>query len=177
MAVPLPEALLGLLLLYVLPGLTITQALFPDWRFRGPQGVERLVTTAALSVILSTSLTIVVGFALTGLPGGFSASWSSPLLEGVLGAVTVAGALVAWRRGAYSRVPPPAPMAEPGPAEGDAWATIRSLEQLHREERRLRHLLRTDVATAESAGARSRLEEVRAEIARLGAERGRELAK
>lgn len=176
MAVPFYEALAGLLLLYLLPGLAVTQAVFPEWRFRGPQAVERAVTTGALAVILSASLTIVVGFALTGLPSGFSAAWSNPVLEEILAAIALVAAIVAWRRGAYARTPPAAPTPEPGSKEVPGWPTIRTLEQLHREERRLRHALRAGGDAAASARTRSRLEEVRAQIEEVRTDRGRELA-
>lgn len=170
------EAGVGILLLFVLPGLTLTQAIFPEWRFRGEVAIERAVTTAALALVLSVSLTVVVGFGLLNLPVGFSAAWSNPLLEMVLAVVALAGAIVAWRRGAYRRVPPAAPPIESLAGDDDGWAAIRGLEALAREERRLKHAIRTAPSDGEAARLRSRMDEVQAEMRRLGEERRGQLA-
>src|SRR5271156_4009889 len=97
------EALAGLLLVFVLPGLAVARALFPEWRFRGAEGLPHLVETAALTIVLSVALTILVGFGLLNTPAGFSASWSDPVLEIILAGITVAGFVVAGYRGAFSR--------------------------------------------------------------------------
>jgi uncharacterized membrane protein len=138
-AVDLLEAVTGGLLLFVVPGFTVSRALFPEWRFRGPDGARHALETATLSFVLSIALTILVGTALLGLdPGGFAAAWSDPVLETVLGAVAAVGLAAGFLRGAYARIPPaarPAPTSELG-AEG-AWELTRELDRLHREDRTL----------------------------------------
>lgn len=176
MTVALPEAALGVLLLFVLPGLTWTQATFPEWRFRGPGAVERGVATAALAVLLSTGITVLVGFVLLNSAVGFSAAWTSPTLEGVLGGIAVAGAIVAAVRGAYSRTAPAGPMPESPAVDDRSWTAIRDLEQLHREQRRLRHLRRTAADAAEVARVESRLREVDVAIEAVQEQRRGQLA-
>jgi hypothetical protein len=170
------EALIGVLLVFVLPGLALSRALFPEWRFRGPDGLVRVVETASLALILSVALTIVVGFGLLSSSAGFSASWSDPALEAVLGVITVVGFAVAWLRGAFARVPPAARPLEPlGGEEGSAEALGRA-EELLREERRLRHALRVAHDEASTARLQNDLSRVRAEVRRLGTAREEEYA-
>ncbi len=171
MSVGLPEAALGLLLLFVLPGLTWTQATFPEWRFHGPGALERGVATAALAVLMSSAMTILVGFLLLNSAVGFSAAWSEPTLEGILAGVAVAGAIVAAVRGAYSHTAPTGPAPESPAGDEGSWRTIRELERLHREQRKLQHVRRVATDVSEATRAELRLREVDAEIERLREER------
>ena len=171
------EAAVGLALVFVLPGFAIGRATFPEWRFRGPDALTRVVETAALSLLLSVGVTILLGFGWLNLPGtGFAATWSNPTLELSLAAVTVVALVVAWGRGAFRRAPPPAPALEPeGGAEG-AWETMRKAEGLAREERRLQHALRRPPAGADVARLRADLDRVTEEIKALRAAREAEYA-
>ena len=162
--VSLAAALVGGLLLFFLPGYALTRALFPEWRLRGADGPRRALETMTLSFVTSVGLTVVVGFGLLDLaPGGFSAAWSDPLLEGALAAVAATAFVVSIVRGAWSREPPRAPAAA-GPGEEGAWELSRELERLNRDERRLEHALRTAAgSSAEVARISAELESVKAE--------------
>lgn len=135
-ALELFESVGGGLLLFVLPGLTLSRALFPEWRFRGADGARHALETATLAFVLSVALTILVGTGLLGLaPGGFAASWSDPALEVALAAVAAVALVAGLLRGAYSRVPPVTGGNGPDPGGEDAWVLDRELARLHREER------------------------------------------
>ncbi len=134
----------GFLLVFGLPGYTATKALFPEWRIRGPEALLRAVEIGTLSLLLSVTFTILVGFILGSLPGGlFQASWTNPLLEIVLAAVTVVAAVVGLLNGAYRREPPRVPASELAPGEDRSWELLKTMNTLHRQERRLRHEIRT----------------------------------
>jgi uncharacterized membrane protein len=140
MSVPVYEAVAGVLLIFVLPGFALSRAVFPEWRFRGPGGTEHAIETAAFSLVLSVSLTVVVGFALENSPGtGFSASWNDPLLQLVLFAITVIALGAAFARGAFSRTlaRPKAPEVRPS----RDWETLRELDRIARERGRLQRAL------------------------------------
>jgi Protein of unknown function (DUF1616) len=155
------QAIVGLLLLFVVPGFFTTRALFPEWRLTGADALIRWVETAALSLVLSVAYTVLVGSVLLNLGGaGFSASWSDPTLEGGLLAVSGVGAGLAVARGGFSRTPPKAPALEPSGGEEGAWELVQRGEELARRERRLRHALRTARDPAESERIRSELEGV-----------------
>ena len=155
------EAVAGGLLLFVVPGFTIARALFPEWRFRGPDGARHALETATLAFVLSVALTVLVGSALLGVaPGGFAAAWSDPLLETVLAAIAVVGAVAGVLRGAYARVPP-TPPAGPEDDEDGAFELTRELDRLYREERRLSPRAR---GTAASEAASADIEQQRAEL-------------
>jgi hypothetical protein len=167
------EAIAGGLLLFVVPGLTVARALFPEWRFHGPDAARRSLETATLAFVLSVALTVLVGSALLGLaPGGFSAAWSDPLLEAVLAGVALVGFVAGVLRGAYAagRVPAAAAGA-PDPEEGP-FELVRRLDRLEREDRALRRragqLSSTD-PRAEEVGRRRA--EIAREIRRLEADR------
>ncbi len=148
-------AVLGGLLVFLLPGYTLTKALFPDWRIRGPDAGLRAVEIVALSLVTSVALTVVVGFALLVLPGaGFAASWNDPMLEGVLAGIATLGLGVGVVRGAYGREPPPSPAPEPSPGSDDGWALVGRLEAIDRERRRLLHELRRGGLTGPEADRR-----------------------
>ena len=172
--VDLAESIAGGLLLFVLPGLATARALFPEWRFRGPDGLRRALETVTLAFVLSVALTVLVGSLLLGVaPGGFAASWSDPILEAALAAVTVVAVLAGALRGAYSRSPPARSLPAPEPGGAGAWELGRELDRLHREDRRLVHRLRG--LTAEDPQVAD-IERQRAELARRieGLERRRE---
>ncbi|MGA7924344.1 MAG: DUF1616 domain-containing protein, partial [Thermoplasmata archaeon] len=101
MAVPVDEAALALGLIYLIPGFAVSRAVFPEWRFRGPLGLQRVVETVALSLTLSVALVVLIGFILSSTSVGFSASWSDPFLELVLVVVTILALVVAALRGAF----------------------------------------------------------------------------
>ena len=138
-----PEIFAGLVLVFALPGYAITKATFPEWRLRGPDALLRAVEVGTLSLVLSVTVTILVGFALGNLPGSFfQAGWSDPVLEAILAAVSGVGLVVAFLRGGFSRVPPAGPVPEPSPGEEDPMSLVRSLEENQRRARRLQHSLR-----------------------------------
>jgi hypothetical protein len=142
MTVSAPEVVVGGLLLYALPGYTVTKALFPEWRIRGEVALLRAIEIGTLSLVLSVTFTVLAGFALGALPGSlFQAGWGDPLLELLLAAIAALGAAAGLLRGAYRRHPPAAPALVPDPGT-DAWTLLRQLEDLHRRERRLQHALR-----------------------------------
>jgi hypothetical protein len=160
------EAVVGGALLFFVPGFAVTRALFPEWRLRGTGALRRGLETATLSFVLSVTLTVLVGYGLLGLaPGGFSATWSDPLLEAVLAAIAVIAFATAGLEGAFSRhgTVRPVPAAEPG-GEG-AWELTRELDRLRREEVRLARSLRAappDAAALEAERNRvvARVEEL-----------------
>jgi hypothetical protein len=153
---PLYESLVGLALVFFLPGYFTTKALFPEWRVRGPDGLTRLVEIITLGFVLSVVLTIVLGYGLLLLgPNGFQASWSDPALESILAAVAAVALVAGLFRHAYAREPPPPSGDGPDPGGEGAWELLRELEALRREERRLQHRLR--VARGDS-GASAQVE-------------------
>ncbi|MCI4318050.1 MAG: DUF1616 domain-containing protein [Thermoplasmata archaeon] len=173
MATLVAEALIGFLLVFVLPGFTLAKALFPEKRVRSPHGSLWLVELATLTVFLSVVLTVLVGFGLLNLaPGGLAASWTNPVLETVLAAIAVVGLVVGVFRGAYRKDPPAAPTLEASPGADDGWGLLRRLELAHRDERRLRHALRQKgLSTAEEDRVHGELDRVTSEIHRLRQER------
>jgi hypothetical protein len=155
----------GVLLVFVLPGLALSKAIFPERRVRGPRAIERGVELAAMSLVLSVALTVVAGFALANAPGpGFAAAWSNPLLEVVLAAFTAVALAAAFARGAFDRVPPEAPVPEAAPGADDGWETLSALERLAADERHLRRALRR--SRPESAEANRLRQELDAVIRR-----------
>lgn len=170
------EAVVSLVLTFFLPGFALARATFPEWRFRGPNGTIRLLETLTLSLFGSVALTVILGFGLLNSPVGFGATWSDPVLFGLLAAVAAVGLAAAAIRGAFSRVPPAAPPVEPDPEGDRAFATIRALEGLKAEERRLRHRLRVlPKSDPERERIASELEELQAQEARTVAAREAEL--
>ncbi|MGA8543006.1 MAG: DUF1616 domain-containing protein [Thermoplasmata archaeon] len=162
----IPEAIAGLLLLFFLPGYTLTKATFPEWRLRGREALLRFLETITLAFVLSVVLTVLAGSALLAAnPGGFQAYWTDPVLEALLAAIALVGFGVGWFRGAYRREPPSAPVRETGQGEEGAWELSRELDELRREERRIAHALRIG---AQSASEEARLRE---ELAHLRARR------
>ncbi len=160
------EAAVGALLIFFLPGYALTRAVFPEWWIRGaPDARRKVVETVTLSFVLSVALTVLLGYSLLAAsPGGFQAYWSSPVLEALLGAVTAAGLVAAYFRGAFSRAALTVPVPSPDGEEEDMWELLSRLDRLDREERRLAHAIRR----ASGGSVRSQLNE---ELARVRSER------
>jgi Protein of unknown function (DUF1616) len=167
------EVVIGLPLVFFVPGYTVAKALFPEWRVRGSLRWRRLLEIATLAFVLSVVLTVLVGgLLLAASPSGFQASWSDPEVEVILGAVALVGFVAGWVRGSYGREPPSVrtPEEEPG-AEG-AWELQLRLDELAREERRVRHRLRAGgVSGAERSNLEGDLERLRGEQESLGRSR------
>ena len=177
MAVAVYEVVAGFLLLFVLPGLLVTKAVFPEWRVRGEERILRATEMGALTLTVSAALVILVGFGLeNGTAAGFQATWGDPSLEAALAGVAVLAFAVGWWRGAYRKDPPAAPAREPAPGDEGGWELIRSLERLRREQRRVRHALRTAPAEGR-AGLEAQLRELEAEEGRLRRSREEEYAR
>jgi hypothetical protein len=173
------EVAAGILLIFFVPGFALTKAVFPEWRVRGPDAGLKAVEVATLSFVVSVALAVFVGYLLLlASPGGFQAYWSSPVLEAVLAAVALVGAIVAYARGAFSPVPPPGPSREPDTGEEGAWELMRELDRLTREERRLLHAIRQAPSNApELAGLTEQLARIRSEEERLRTRREAEYAR
>jgi hypothetical protein len=152
----LAEYWLGGALLFALPGYAWSRALFPEWRLRGRMALDHAVRLGTLSFVWSLAILVVVGSTLSEIPSlGFSAAWSDPRLELLLGGLTLIGFAAAALRGAFSpAVPDSGPSSPRG--EGSPLPTLRQLDRLTREENRLRRALRRSAAGSEG---RSRLEE------------------
>lgn len=172
------EAIAGGLLVFFVPGFFLTRALFPEWRFRGSVAVRRLIETLTLSLVLSVTLTVLVGYLLlTVAPGGFQAYWTDPVLEATLSGVAVVAFVAGLLRSAYSREAPPArPRVEPDPGGSGAWKLTRDLDRLGREERRLQHALRVASGGPDEPAVREHLEKVRSETEALRRRREAEYA-
>lgn len=170
------EAVAGLALTFFLPGFALARATFPEWRFRGPNGAVHLLETLALSLFGSVGMTVVLGFGLLNSPVGFGATWSDPVLFELLAGVTLVGFVAAVLRGAFSSIPPSAPTLEPEGEPDRPFETIRVLEGLKAEERRLRHRLRVlPREDPERPRVEADLEQVLAQEARTVAAREGEL--
>lgn len=144
-----PETIVGFLLLFFLPGLGLTLAVFPEWTARGPGTVRRTLETVVLAFVLSIVLTVLVGYVLlSAAPSGFQAAWSDPVLEVILAGITLVTLVLALLRGAFRRGLSVRPL--PASEEG-AWELSRELDRLAREERSLRR----DLASGRLAPADS----------------------
>jgi hypothetical protein len=170
------EAAAGLLLLFFVPGYAVARAVFPEWRVRGPEAVLRILELLSLGLVLSVTLSVLVGYGLlVGGPVGFAASWSDPVLEAILAGVAAVAFAAGWMRGAYRRTPPPSRAVGDDLGEEGPWQLSRELDRLDREERRLRHRLRTaPVSATDRSELEGRLEEIRE--AREGLQSAREAA-
>jgi hypothetical protein len=160
------EAVAGGLLLFVVPGFAVAKAVFPERRLRSPGGVRWAIELAALALVLSVVLTVVVGYVLlAAAQGGFSASWSDPLLESGLAAIALVAFVVGVLEGAYARRAPARPASATEPEETDPMALARRLDLLQRQRRALeRDLRRLPPGDAEEG------ERLRRRIERLAAE-------
>jgi hypothetical protein len=167
------EVVVGLPLLFFVPGYTIAKALFPEWRVRGVLRWRRLLEIATLAFVLSVVLTVLAGaLLLAASPSGFQASWSDPAVEAVLAGVALVGFVAGWARGAYARIPPAVRGPEAEPGGEDAWELQSRLDELAREERRLRHRLRTgSLSGTERTTMEGDLDRLRTEQERLGRSR------
>ncbi len=174
MALGLAEMVAGLLLLFVLPGFTVTKAVFPEWRIRGDEALLRATELGTLTLTVSAALVVLVGFGIeNGTAAGFEATWSDPVLETALALIALAAFAVGWVRGAYRHDPPAAAPRAPIPGEEGAWELLGELDALRREERRLLHARRTAPAAGRPE-IEARLAEVRAEADRRRSERAEE---
>ena len=160
------EAVVGGALVFVLPGAAVAKAVFPERRVRGPDGVRWALELAALALVLSVVLTVVVGAVLLSVaPGGFAASWSDPLLEAVLAAITAVAFVAAAAQGAFRSVPPPTRPSAEEPGSEAPWELADALGRLQRERKGLeRDLAR--LGTADTALG----ERLRGRLARIGEE-------
>lgn len=171
------EAVIGTLLVFVLPGFGITRALFPERRVFRPRSWTNLLEQLTSSVVLSVGVTILVGFAWLGTPTGVQASWSDPLIEANLAAVTGGALAVAIVRGSFSAQPPDSPPIEPQGGHSDPTELIRRLDRLARDERSIRHRIRVaGPKSSEAEPLTQELERIRADAAHLRAERESEYA-
>jgi hypothetical protein len=135
------EPIAGGLLLFVLPGFAWSRALFPEWPLRGPSASIRWVETLTLSFLMSVSLTIVIGSALSrNNTLDFSASWSAPTVELLLLVATAAGLVVAAVRGGLSW--DGAPGRPTSSEEPSITTTFRDLDRIERDRVRARRALR-----------------------------------
>ncbi|HTS32889.1 MAG TPA: DUF1616 domain-containing protein [Thermoplasmata archaeon] len=172
-----PELVAGILVLFFVPGYTLTKATFPEWRIRGSVATLRLLEVVTLSFVTSLALTVLVGYGLlTAGPDGFQAFWSDPLLETILAVIAAAAFAAGWFRGAYAREPP-------RPAAGEAeegsppWAVVHELDELRREERRVRHSLRrARTGSPEADALTAELDRIQAKTKRLQSHREEEYA-
>ncbi len=167
------EVAVGIPFLFFLPGYLVTKAVFPEWRIRGPEATLRLIEVVSLGFVLSVVLTVLVGYALLGSPGGFAASWGDPVLESALGGIAIAAFVGGLARGAYRAQAPSSTREREDDGEEGAWELSRELDRLAREERRLEHSLRVAASAAsDRASIEGELEAIRRE--RIALERGRE---
>jgi len=177
-AVAVLEVVVGALIVFFVPGYAATRALFPEWRIRGRDALRRSVETLTLSLVLRVVLTVLIGYLLlVAAPGGFQAAWNDPVLEAVLLGVAVVAFVVAALRGAFAHPPPTSADRGTPPGEEGAWELTRELDQLGREERRLRRTLATsEPSSREEQDLRSRLVQVEGRSAELRRRREGEYA-
>jgi hypothetical protein len=167
------ESAIGLLLVYFLPGFGITRAVFPERRVFRPWSAKDLLEQATASIVLSVGTTILVGYAWLGTSLGVQAGWNDPVIEVTLAVVAAVAFAVAAGRGSFSREPPPGPLRADVATESDPMELVHELERLSREERGLRHRIRVaGPGSKEAEPLAQELSRVRAEAARLRAERG-----
>ncbi len=167
------EPVVGIPLVFFVPGYTVTKAIFPEWRVRGRGALRTGLEIGTLAFVLSVVLTVLAGeLLLAAAPGGFQAAWSDPVLESLLAGVALIGFVAGWVRGAYARTAPPARAPETGTGEEGAWELTRQLDALGREERRIRHALRAAQPTdAERTELLRELDRIVGEQEALGRER------
>jgi hypothetical protein len=172
------EAIVGGLLVFFVPGYALTRATFPEWRLGGPAGSLRLLEIVALAFVLSVVLTVLVGYVLLAAgPTGFQAAWSDPVVEATLAGVALVAFVAGWFRGAYRSSPPARAATTDADREAEPFELLHRLDLLAREERRLRHRLRTRGADhAEQQQIERQLEELRIEVTELRRRREAEYA-
>jgi hypothetical protein len=176
----------GILLLFVAPGFFLLSALFPGRRYFGP---FHPVALATLSVTMSVAILVAVGSVLGFLPGsptGDGRGWfqgnqtGAPVLELVLGALSLALFAVAWWRGAFPLLGRSAEYAKQTPERGEP-EEVTLLRDLRLEEERLRQesaRVRERARTSRDVGVKSALTEAADDLERERAalaKRAREL--
>jgi hypothetical protein len=170
------ETAAGAFLLFVAPGYAWTRAVFPEWRFAGPDRWGVGVRVATLTFVWSIAIDIVVGSVLTEVPSlGFSAAWSDPKLEVALVLLTAAGLVAAVVRGAFRPIREAAP-APPG-VERSPLSWMQEADRLARDEARLRRQIRRSAPESpERSRLESELQAVSERLAETHRQRERELA-
>lgn len=144
----LVQAVAGGALVFFVPGYAVAKAVFPERRLVGPTAVAWALELVALAFVLSVVLTVTVGYVLlAGTPGGFSASWTDPRLEGGLAAIALVAFVAGWQEGAYARVPPARRRTIEEPGTGGAWELSDRLDRLQRERLGLDRQLRATPST------------------------------
>ncbi len=155
MALEILRIILGILLIFVLPGTMLIKAMFPrpgelDEEYNG-------IYVLALGMATSICLTILVGFVLGSLPvkddgtGWFDA----PLITGSLVALTIIFFAIGWWRGAYpwlglahpklARFPLPAEAPRGTKRDDELAARVEELTKKHdRLKREVKDLLRRE---------------------------------
>ncbi len=155
MALEILRIILGILLIFVLPGTMLIKAMFPrpgelDEEYNG-------IYVLALGMATSICLTILVGFVLGSLPvkddgtGWFDA----PLITGSLVALTIIFFAIGWWRGAYpwmglvhpkmARFPLPAEAPRGTKRDDELAARVEELTKEHdRLKREVKDLLRRE---------------------------------
>lgn len=148
----------ALLLFFFVPGYLLVKALWPEKRWRGPQGPMTAVEMLTGGFVASLAIFLVVGFAL-GNSGLFYASPSSPTLEGLLAGLALVFFALGWFRGAFRQDPPPAPsyVEPPLPGEEDLEPTLEKFQRWATEERGLQRALRRARREGSSASEVERL--------------------
>ncbi len=165
------ETVAGVLLVFVVPGLAWTFAIFPEWW--PVRGYAAALKVGTLGFVLSIAFTVIAGYALLSLsPAGFAASWSDPVLETVLALIAAVGAAVAaaqrWLRPSSAAGSP-----ADSPDDTDPWVIDRRLERLAQEAAALRRAGRS-ASAEERRKIHERLEEIRSESRRIAAAREEE---
>ncbi len=154
-------ALVALALFFFLPGFVWVRALWPEKRFKGPQALENAVEGLTASFLVSLAFTILIGFGLGNGPGTFQAGPADPLLETILGVLTLGGLAAGWFRGGWgSRFPVPG--TGRGSLPEDLDGTIVRFEAMEEEERELSRALKRAPDGGEAGSLRRRLAELRA---------------
>ncbi len=156
----------GIVLLFVLPGLTVARAVFPERRFRGPSGLRGAVELFVMAFVLSVVLTVLVGYLLlTAAPSGFSAAWTSPTLEVALAAVALVAFGAGAVRGGWGRTIPPAAAPAPDAGLEGAWEVSQELDRIGAQRRALRAGRRAGAGGSEDDAALARLGDAEAAVA------------
>lgn len=169
MAVDPISVIVGLLLLFFLPGYMLLHALFPGRRYFGPFHPFAL---PALGVVVSVAILVLVGTLLGFLPGGPNGmGWfqggktGAPVLEISLAAISAALFGLAWWRGSFpllGRKREDEPPVERGEPED-----VTLLRDLRLEEERLRKeakRIRRRAGESRDVGVRSALQEAATDL-------------
>jgi hypothetical protein len=168
MALDVLFEVLAAALFFFVPGFFLLRALFPEWRMRGEGGREHALVLFTGGIVLSVVLTILIGFYL-GNVGLFQAGMSDPLLEEILGGLSLIFLVVGIARGAFAPVPPPPSrfVEVTLPGEDDGAEFLAELAEMGARERRLRH----EIRKARREGSRD-LPTLESQLSELLARRG-----